>query len=181
MRLRAAVVIAAAVLSAGTVGAQVAWVGGGFGATWEYQPEVDPGRTWLRGEENAYSLYVAVPLDEATSVRFAAWDVPHIAPYGGTAWPGQFRAYTLGVDYFVPGVFGQAVFSAGAGQYRFDPVAQDTPERFDDDEFGWYVGIGEWFQLSHRTRLTVEVSMHRPDTDSKPVLATVLAGLAVAF
>lgn len=179
--IRVAAVVFAVVLGAGAAQAQVVWAGAAFGASWEYQPDTDPGATWLRGDGNALSLFVGVPIDNDVVLRLAATDVPYDAPFAGEAWPGRFRAYTLGIDYFFPGAFGRALIAAGAGQYNFLAQAQQPPNDLETSDFGWYLGVGEWFALTRRSVISVELAMHRPDSDAKPVLVTGMVGVVVSF
>jgi hypothetical protein len=179
MRLtRVAAVGLAAVLVAGAAQAQIVWVGAGYGAGWEYKPDTEPGTTWLRGDGDATTIFVGVPIDDDVVVRVAVADVPYQAPFEGEAWPGRFRAYTLGVDYMFTGTFGRSLLSAGAGQYNFRAQAQQPPEDLETKDFGWYVGVGEWFPLTRRSVVSVELTMHRPDTNAKPVLVTGMVGVS---
>jgi len=178
---RVAAVAVAAGFLAGAAQAQIVWVGAGYGASWEYQPDTEPGTTWHRGEGDALSLFVGIPIEDAVVLRVAASDLPYDAPFEGEAWPGRFRAYTLGVDYFFNGVFGRTLLSAGAGQYNFLAQAQQPPRNLETKDFGWYVGVGEWFQLTRRSVVSVELAMHRPDTDAKPTLVTGMVGVVVSF
>lgn len=179
--IRVAAIGIAAGLVAGAAQAQIVWAGAGFGAAWEYQPDTRPDTTWHRGDGNALSLFIGVPVEDEVVVRVAASDIPYDAPFAGEAWPGRFRAYTLGVDYFFTGAFGRALFSAGAGQYSFLAQAQQPPRDLETKDFGWYVGVGEWFPLTRRSVISAEVAMHRPDTDAKPTLVTAMIGVVVSF
>lgn len=178
---RTAAVGLAAGLLAAAAQAQVLWVGAGLGGAWEYEPDSEPGRTWSSGESDAATFFLGVPIDDDVTVRVAATDVPYQTVFAGEAWPGRFRAYTLGVDYFFTGVFGRAVVSAGAGQYGFNAAAQRPPDGLEARDFGWYVGLGEWFPLTRRSVVSVELALHRPDTDAAPSLVTGLVGLVVSF
>ena len=42
----------------------------------------------------------------------------------GVGWPGKLRAYTVGVDYFFEGIFGQFLISGGLGDYDLELQAQ---------------------------------------------------------
>jgi len=96
-------------------------------------------------------------------------------------WPGKLRAYTVGIDYIFKGAFGQTLISGGIGDYSLELQAKSPPDGVEQWRFGWYLGVGEWFQLSRRWRLTAEVKMHRSENYGNPIVVTALAGLAFAF
>lgn len=177
---RGVLAVGAAVL-AGSASAQVLWLGGGVGRSWEYQADAYTSSTWHEYNDAPYTIFAAVPVDEDTLVRLSVWRLPHDLLYGGEVWTGSFRAVTLGVDYQFDGTFGRAMISAGAGQYNYNPIASAPPEVLHAHDWGWYVNVGEWFPLTRRSRLTVELAMHRPQSADRPSLFTVLAGLTFGF
>jgi hypothetical protein len=179
--MRSFLTAAAVLLIATAAHAQVVWVGAEGGVSWEYKPDTHPGKTWLQGHDNAYALFVGLPVDDDTVVRLSAFTIPHDTLYQDEAWQGSFRAYTVGVDYFVDGSFGRTVLSAGVGQYNLHAVAKNPPPDLEKGSFGWYLGVGEWFRLGRRTRITAEVTMHRPDSRDRPVLVAAMAGFALSF
>jgi opacity protein-like surface antigen len=179
--MRSFLTAAAALLIATAANAQVLWVGAEGGISWEYKPDTHPGKTWLQGNDNAFTLFVGVPVDDETVVRVAAFAIPHETLYQGEVWEGTFHAYTAGVDYFVDGSFGRTVFSAGLGQYNLHADAKNPPLGLGKGSFGWYLGVGEWFQFGRRVRITAEVTMHRPDARDQPILVAAMAGLALSF
>ncbi len=171
----------AALLAIGTATAasgQVAWVGASWGASWEWQASSAPDTNFLHSSDGAPAVFVALPLDDDTFFRVKAAELPHIRVIDGVNWPGRFRGYTAGIDYLMTGTFGQSVFSAGLGSYRFEFKAKNSPAGYNDSKLGWYVGVGEWFPLSRRTRLTAEIAMNRTQHDEKPTIFTANVGLA---
>jgi opacity protein-like surface antigen len=179
--MRSFLTAAAVLLIATGAHAQVVWVGAEGGVSWEYKPDTRPGKTWLQGNDNAYSVFAGFPVDDETVVRVAAFAIPHDTLYNGETWQGTFRAYTIGVDYFVEDWFGRAVFSAGLGQYTLHTVAENPPSGLEKGNFGWYVGVGEWFGLGRRSRIIAELAMHRPESRGRPVLVTAMAGFTITF
>lgn len=175
-------VLAVVVLTmAAAANAQVAWVGAGFGTSWEHEPQTAPGTTWLHRTAGAPAVFVAFPLDDDTHVRINAARVPYDVLDQGAVLDGSFRAVTAGVDYFFPGTFGRFMFGGGMGQYTVDLAARHPAEGVEQSYFGWYVSTGEWFPLTRRSRVTVELTMHRPSSPGHPTLVTAVAGLALGF
>ncbi len=174
----------AALLALGMASAasgQVAWAGASWGTSWEWQAPSAPDRNFLHSSDGAPSAFVAFPVDSETLFRLGAADLPHVSMINGLGWPGRFRAYTAGIDYFTNDHFGQAVLSAGIGTYRRDLKAGSPPAGVEDTKFGWYVGVGEWFSLTRRWRVTTEITMHRTLHDEKPQIFTANAGLAFSW
>jgi hypothetical protein len=160
---------------------QVAWFGASWGASWEWQASSAPGTNFLHSPDGAPSAFIALPLNDDTLFRLKAADLPHIKVIDGVGWPGRYRAYTGGIDYLMNGTFGQAVVSAGLGSYRFDLKAKNPPAGSNDSKFGWYVGVGEWFTLTRRSRVTAEIAMNRTEHDEKPMIFTANVGLAFGW
>ncbi len=163
------------------VNAQVLTVGAAGGATWELHAEAGGERTFLRGDDLASAVFVGFHIDEMTLLRLQVRDLPRTAVVDGTPWEARIRAYTVGVDYFFRGVFGEAVFSGGIGAYGQDMAGEHEPSDVATSEFGWYLGVGEWFPLSNRAAVTVEVTMDRTDHAGSPELLTGTVGLAFRF
>lgn len=173
--VRLAVMAVVAMAVAGSAAAQVAWLGANAGATWTWEGERS---ALVRGKDSAWGVWFGVPLDGETVLRLRGNEMPVAGVEGG----GRLRAATVGVDYFFPGVLGEALFSAGLGGYQ----RRLTSPQFDSGEhgrweLGWYLGIGEWFSLTRRTRLTLEISWDRSRHSGTPTLATAWAGLAVSL
>jgi hypothetical protein len=180
----ARVALAMAVLSmAGVAQAQtqVAWVGAAAGRSWEYHPATQPGSTWLEGDVHDIAFSIDLPLDTDTVFCVSTFRLPHATEAVGQAWAGRFRAYTVGIDYFFPGSFGRAFFSGGAGQYTYRADSGAASKSIEASNFGWYVGVGEWFRLGRRFSLTTEVDMHRPSSADRPTLVSGLVGLSLAL
>ncbi len=166
---------------AGTAGAEVMWAGLGVSTNWEFEPVSSPGDDWLHADELSPSLFVAFPVDDDTLFRVRAVDLPHDELLGGEVWAGSLTGVTAGIDYFLPGVFGEAVFSGGIGAYRLSLDADSPPPGVEGTRFGWYLGVGEWFQLSPRMRITTEVTWNRTSHRSRPRILQAGVGLAVSF
>ena len=93
----------------------------------------------------------------------------------------QRSGLTLGVDYVFTGTFGRTLLSAGVGSYRMELEAAQPPPDSEKAAFGWYVGVGEWFQLFRTTWLTTEIAMHRTNHEDTPVVVSAAVGLTVSF
>ncbi len=171
----------AALAFAGGASGQVLWTGISAGTSWTWQAPTAPGSNFLHSTEGAPSLFVAFPIDNDTLFRLRAADLPYVPVINGEGWPGKVRAYTAGVDYIFPGVFGQALFSAGLGSYSLQLQATNPPPGAEQTKFGFYFGIGEWFQLTLRSRVTLELTMNRAAFDDHPVIVAANLGLAFAF
>lgn len=175
MRRVALVVAVIAVAGiAGSAGAQVAWLGAAGGVSWTWDGERS---SLVRGDDVAFGALIGIPLDRDALLRLRGAELPI-----GDSSGASMHAVALGVDYFFPGVIGEALVSAGVGGYRLNLPASLPPESDHGRwELGWYLGIGEWFTLSRRTRLTVEVTWDRTRHAGTPTMVTAMAGLAVSF
>ncbi len=176
-----AVVAVVALLSASVAGAQIGVLAIGGGVTWEVQPEAAPDRDWWRGDEASVSVVLGALLSGDTLVRLQARDLSRTTLVGGAPWRGRVRAYTIGADYFLAGTFGQTSFSGGVGAYRLDLEGERAPSGVESQEFGWYVGVGEWFRLSSRSRLVGEVVLDRTGHPGTPTLLSATVMLALQF
>lgn len=179
MRWVCAVVAVVAAVSAAE--AQVVWVGAGNGMSWEWRPDSDPGKDWVTRTRSAPALFVAFPIDGETLVRVRAAQLPFDVLVDGQKASARLRGYTAGVDYFMDGVIGQAVFSAGLGGYRLELRDAATPGEGASTRFGWYVGVGEWFPVSKRVKVTAEVLGHQTGHAGRPTIITATVGLALSF
>ncbi len=176
--------IGAAVLSLGVASAasaQLAWLGGSWGGAWEWHAPSAPDQDFLHSSEGVPTLFVALPLSDDTLWRFSAAELPHTAVVDGAAWPGKFRAYTTGIDYFLGGSFGQSIFSAGLGSYNYRLQAKQPPPDIEGSKFGWYFGLGEWIGLTRRTRITIDVTAHHTEHSDHPTILTANLGFAVGW
>ncbi len=66
----------------------------------------------------------------------------------------------------------------GSGSYKLDLKAKNPPAGVEETKLGWYLGLGEWFGLTPRTRVTVEIAMHRTQHLERPQIVTANLGLA---
>ncbi len=176
--------IGAAVLSLGVASAangQLAWVGASWGGSWEWKAPSAPDQNFLHSSDGVPALFVALPLRDDTLFRVSATDLPHTVVVGGAAWPGTFRAYTGGIDYFLGGSFGQSVFSAGIGSYNYRLEAHQTPPDVEGSKLGWYFGLGEWMGITRRTRVTVELAAHHTEHADHPTIVTASVGFVYGF
>jgi len=179
--MRRLLVASLVIVAASGVSAQVLTVGAAGGATWEVNAEAGDGRAFLRGNDLVSAAFIGFHIDEMTLFRLQVRDLQRTATVDGAPWDTRMRAYTVGVDYFVAGVFGEAVFSGGIGAYAQDMAGEHEPTAVATSEFGWYLGVGEWFPLSNRVAATAEVTMDRTGHVGSPVLLTGTVGLAVRF
>jgi hypothetical protein len=179
MRWMCATLVALA--SASVASGQILWAGLAAGTSWTWQAPTAPNQNFLHSSDGAPAGFLAVPVNPDTMVRFQVADLPFEPVYDGVGWPGKLRAYTVGVDYVFAGVLGQFLISGGLGDYSLELQAQTPPPGVEQWKFGWYVGVGEWFSLSRRWRLTAEVTMHRTENYQNPVIVAATAGLAFSF
>lgn len=170
-----------AVATAMPASGQLVWGGIADGTSWEWQAKTAPGDNFTNSKSSAPAAFVAFPVSENTLFRISAADVPHDVLYGGVAWTGVLHAYTVGTSYLLPGTFGQAVLSAGFGSYHQHLIARRPPPGFDQTKLGWYLGAGEWFPLTWRTRVTAEITMHKTPHQGGTTVFTATAGLAAWF
>lgn len=170
-----------ALVAAVAADAQVLWVGAGAGTSWEFNPDARPTRTFTHASTVTPSVFVAFPISYGTLFRLRGIDIPHEVTVTGVRGDSRLRGMTAGVDYFTGGIFGEAVFSAGIGSYKLQPEGSHAPAALGGWEFGWYVGVGEWFPLSARLRATLELSLNRTGHQGEPTIGTATAGLALAF
>ena len=171
----------AALLALGTASAasgQVAWVGASWGGSWEWQAPSAPNTNFLHSSDGAPAVFLALPLDSNTLFRLKAAELPHIEVIDGVNWPGRYRAYTAGIDYLMDGTFGQSLVSAGLGSYRLELKGKNPPAAFNDSKLGWYVGVGEWFPVTRRARVTAEIAMNRTQHSDRPTILTANVGVA---
>lgn len=168
------VAMAAAAGMAGSAGAQVAWLGAAGGASWTWNGERS---SLVAGDDPAFNLFVGIPLDRDALLRLRG-----AALSLGDSNGASMRTLGLGVDYFFPGVVGEALVSGGIGGYRLDLAGNPPSDSGDGSwELGWYLGIGEWFALSGRTRLTVELTWERTRHAGTPTMVAATVGVAVSL
>ncbi len=148
--------------------AQAVYLGAGAGAVWERRAPVAPFKEWFHADRPATSFFVALPLDEGTLFRLEKVDLPHDVRWQSLNWKARLSGWTAGVDYFLPGVWGQALVSAGVGTYRLDLAARVPPKGVEDTRFGWYLKVGEWFSLTKRLQFAAEVAYHRTNHAGQP-------------
>lgn len=173
-RVSLVVAVVALVKIAAPAGAQVAWLGAAGGVSWTWDGERS---SLVRGDDAAFGLLVGIPLDRDALLRLRGAELS-LGDGGGAT----MRCMGVGVDYFFPGVVGEALVSAGVGGYRLDlPGPRPPDSEHGHWELGWYLGVGEWFALSRRTRLTVELTWERSRHAGTPTMVTAMAGLAVSL
>lgn len=160
---------------------QVLWAGLAAGTSWEWQAPTAPDQNFLHSTEGAPSAFVAFPLDDDTLLRLQACDLPHEIVINGLGWPGHLRGYTVGVDYMFSNQLGRSVVSAGFGAYHLSLKSKHPPAGVEQSKFGWYAGVGQWFRLSRRSRVTADLTMHRTSHADTPIIVAVTAGLALSF
>lgn len=159
--------------------AQTLYLGAGLGAVWERKAPVAPQKEWFHSDRPATAFFLALPVEEGTLVRVEKLDLPRDVAWQGEPWEARLSAWTLGVDYVLPGVWGQALVAAGVGAYRLDLAARVPPRGLEDTRFGWYVKVGEWFALSKRWLFAAEVAYHRTNHSRQPQLLTASGALVI--
>lgn len=179
MRWMCAALVAAVSVSAAS--GQVLWAGVSAGTSWTWKAPTAPDTNFLHSSDIAASIFVAFTVDKDTLFRLRAAELPYVPVIDGVGWPGKLRGYTAGVYYAFPGVFGDALLSAGLGAYNLRLQAKQPPPGVEQTKFGWYFGVGEWFQLTHRSRVTVELTMDRVSMTGNPVIVAANLGLAFCF
>jgi len=167
--------------AAGAAEAQVIWVTAGAGTTFEINPVTEPDETWVHHGDVVPSFSLGLSVNEDLHVRLRATELPYDAPYGGEAWPARIGAVTVGADYFFKGVLGRAVITGGLGWYDLNLKAQTPPSGVEEGNFGWYVGMGEWFEITSRVKGVLELILDNPGSEGNPMLLTATLGVAVTF
>jgi hypothetical protein len=173
-------------LCAGLADAQIAWLGAGIGTAYEVNPPAWPDKTFYHSSDLVPSVLFALRLDEDTNLRFRFADLPFQVPLATSNGATQrsaarLQAATVGVDYFLDDPMGRLVFSGGIGAYTLNLKAGQSPPGVETTRFGWYVGVGEWFRLTRRTRVTLDVTLDRSDHTGNPTILTGNIGLAYGF
>jgi hypothetical protein len=173
--------VAAVLCGVGSAGAQVLWVGAGLGTTWDIQPSSAASRSLVHNSGSTPTVFVAFPLDSDTLFRIRGVDLPHKAEVDGTAVDSHLRGLTAGIDYFFPSTVSQTSISGGIGGYKLDLVSRHASSSVETWEFGFYLGMGEWFNLSRRTRAVLELNWHHTSHQGTPNILALTASLAIAF
>lgn len=175
--MRTVAIVVLAVVAGGVAPAaqaQVGWLGVAGGTSWTWNGDRS---ALVRSSDAALGVLAGVSLDKDAILRLRGVELRMGDASGATV-----RGLALGVDYFFPGVVGEALFSAGLGGYQ---LKLPQPRREEPDhgrwELGYYLGIGEWFAISRRMRLTVEVSWDRSRHAGTPTILSAMAGLAVSL
>jgi hypothetical protein len=164
----------------GVAQAQTLWGGVGASTAWEWESKVNPEHRLSYTKGVSPSVFVALPISDDASLRFRAAEIRHDILYVNNVVEGRLRAYTVGVDYFLPGNFGQSVLSAGVGAYDMT-LDLGLVKDLEGMRLGWYLGVGEWFELTKRSRVIAEIELHRTENWGKPIIATASVGLAFWF
>jgi hypothetical protein len=179
--MRRLLFVALLLAAAGAAEAQVIWLTAGAGTTFEINPATEPDETWLHYGDVVPSLSLGLSVNEDLHVRLRAAELPYDVAYGGEAWPARVGAVTVGADYFFKGVLGRAVITGGLGWYDLNLKAQTPPAGVEEGNFGWYVGMGEWFEVTHRVKGVIELILDNPGSEDNPMLLTATVGVAVTF
>ena len=164
-----------------TAGAQVLTLGAAGTITNEINPESRPGQTTLSNNTITPSLFVGFPILNDTMVLLRAIDLPHEQVVGTSVVDSRLRGVTIGVDYLMLSVFGRTVFSGGIGGYKLDLEGSSPPPGVETWDFGWYVGVGEWFPMTRSSQLTLELDYHNTSHPGKPQILSLSVGLAFTF
>lgn len=165
----------------GPVFAQTLFLGAGAGTLWEKSVSGEQKNRWRHEDRWALGVFAAFPVDSDTRVRLEAVRLPrHIMVAGERFW-ASLEGLTLGVDYLLVGVFGQAIFGAGLGSYRLQLERGSPPSGLEGNDFGWYVRVGEWFPVHRRLSFAAEASYHRTSHRGSPQLLVASASLVMRF
>ncbi len=179
MRCWGAVVLGLAVTT--TAGAQVLMVGAAGTITNEINPESRPGESFHSNNTITPAFFVGVPASSDTLVRLRTFDLPHEQVVADGVAETHLRALTVGVDYLMQGAFGKTLFSGGLGGYKLDVSGSNPPAGLEDWEFGWFVGVGEWFAMTQHSQFTLELNYHNTNHPGRPQILSLSAGLAFTF
>lgn len=169
-------------LAAGVAGAETLWVGGSAAWSWDWKPATRVSDNFANNQRVGAGLSLGLPIDSDTTVRFRVADLPHdLGTPGGAVARGVLRSFTVGVDYGLQGVFGDAFVAGGLGAYdgRVDPP-YNTGD-YARMKFGWYLGVGEWFRITERWRSVIELDVHKTQHSDRPTIFSAVAGLAYSF
>lgn len=173
--------LAVTLVAATSASAQSLFLGAGAGTLWERRSPLAPEKDWRHSDRPALFAFAAVPIDEDTHVRLERMELPRDVVAGGEVWRGRLAGWAVGVDYFLPGVWGRALVAAGLGSYRLDLTARRPPAGVEDTRFGWYLKVGEWFALSKRFTLAAEVAYHRTNHRGSVQLLQASGALVARF
>jgi len=170
-----------ALATASTASGQIAWVGASWGTSWEYKAAAAPDTNFLHSSDSAPALFVAMKIEEDVLLRLKAAELPHVEVIDGVQWPGKFTAYTAGIDYVWRSPFGFGVMSLGLGDYQLSLKASNPPPTSGNSKFGWYFGVGEWFNITRKWKVTAELAMNRTQHNGSPTIYAANVGLAYGF
>ncbi len=161
-----------------TAEAQVLTLGAAGTVTMELNPDSRPGKSTLSNNAITPALFVGFPIQNDTMLRLRAIDLPHEQVVGSEVIDSHLRGVTVGVDYLMLSVLGRTVFSGGLGGYKLDLAGSNPPPGVETWDFGWYVGVGEWFPMTRRSQLTLELNYHRTSHADTPEILSLSLGLA---
>jgi hypothetical protein len=178
--MRRTVIVAFLLGFASVAQAQFLWVGAGTGTSWEWKAQTAPDSNFLHASDQAPTGFVAFPIEDDTLVRLRVADMQHDLRLTTGDVEARIRSYTVGVDYLIDDSIGDATLSAGFGEYQLRPKG-DQHDDLNEDKFGWYLGAGEWFTLSRRTRITADLNYHKTYNTGNPQFFTLTVGLALSF
>lgn len=174
------VVVLASILATAAHG-QVVMLGAAGSISGELNPDSRPDEEWLGNTTIMPDLFVGFPILNDALVRLRALDLAHEQAVEGAVIDSRLRGVTIGVDYLLVSTFGRTVFSGGVGGYKLDLEGGGHPPDSEPWEFGWYVGIGEWFPMSKASRLTLELDYHNTAHPGRPQLLSLSVGMAFSF
>jgi hypothetical protein len=170
-----------ATLVTGAAQAQMITFGAAGTVTTEINPASRPGSSTLSNNTVTPALFVGFPILDDTMVRLRAIDLPHEQLVGSTVYDSRLHGFTVGVDYMLLSYFGRTLFSGGIGGYQLDIRSSNPPPGVEGWDFGWYVGVGEWFPMSKATRLTIELTYNATSHPDNPQIVALSFGLAVSL
>ena len=179
--MRRLLFVALLLAAASAAEAQGIWLTAGVGTTFELNPATEPDETWLHYGDVVPSLALGLPVGEDVNVHLRAAELPYDEFYNGEAWPARINAYTVGAAYFFKGGLGRASITGGLGWYDLKLKAQTPPAGVEGGNFGWYVGVAEWYDMTGRVKAVLELILDYPGSEGNPMLLTATLGVAVSF
>jgi len=166
---------------AGAAEAQVITLGAGGTITTEINPASRPGHSTLSNNSITPTVFIGFPISDDTMVRLRMVELPHEQVVGSDVLDSRLRGVTIGVDYLLVSDFGRTAFSGGLGGYKLELKGANPPPGIESWDFGWYLGVGEWFPMTKSSKLTVELAYHNTSHSDKPQILSLSLGLAFTF
>jgi hypothetical protein len=160
---------------------KVLWLGGSGTITTEINPASRPGQSTLSNNTITPSFFVGFPILDDTIVRLSTIQLPHEELVGTDVYKTRLDGVTIGVDYLLLSFFGRTLFSGGLGSYNLKVQGGSPPPGIEGWDFGWYVGVGEWFPMSKKIQLTMNLNYNTTAHNARPQIVSFSLGLAFSL